>query len=55
MTDHEKTREELEEQNGEPLPDREVMSLINPVGDADVAFDTPKDLDYNPAPPQGTD
>jgi hypothetical protein len=24
------TKEELEEQNGEQLPDREVMSVINP-------------------------
>jgi hypothetical protein len=27
------TKEELEEQNGEELPDREVMSLINPGAD----------------------
>ena len=29
------TPEELEEQNGEPLPDREAMSLITPPGGAD--------------------
>ena len=28
--DQELTPEELEEQNGDTLPDREVMSLINP-------------------------
>jgi hypothetical protein len=27
------TKEELEEQNGEELPDREVMSVINPGAD----------------------
>ena len=29
------TKEELEEQNGEPLPDREAMSLITPPTGAD--------------------
>jgi hypothetical protein len=29
------TPEELEEQNGEPLPDREAMSLISPPTGAD--------------------
>lgn len=29
------TREGLEEQNGEPLPDREAMSLISPPTGAD--------------------
>jgi hypothetical protein len=28
--EHELTPEELEEQNGEELPDREAMSIINP-------------------------
>ncbi len=27
---HELTREELEDQNGEPLPPREVMSVVDP-------------------------
>jgi hypothetical protein len=31
------TPEELEEQNGETLPDREVMSLINPGADGVVS------------------
>ena len=39
MTDqkHERelTEEELKEQNGEPLPDREAMSLITPPSGAD--------------------
>lgn len=29
MTDHELTPEELEQQDGEQLPDREAMSLVN--------------------------
>ena len=29
MTDHELTTEELEQQEGEELPDREAMSLVN--------------------------
>jgi hypothetical protein len=33
--DQELTQEELEEQNGEELPDREVMSLITPPTGAD--------------------
>ena len=33
--DEELTSEELEEQNGEPLPDREAMSLITPPAGAD--------------------
>ena len=35
--EHELTAEELEEQNGEELPDREVMSLITPPAGADGA------------------
>jgi hypothetical protein len=31
--DRELTEDELEEQNGEQLPDREVMSIINPGAD----------------------
>jgi hypothetical protein len=33
--DEELTPEELEEQNGEPLPDREAMSVIAPPAGAD--------------------
>ena len=33
--EHELIAEELEEQNGEELPDREVMSLITPPAGAD--------------------
>ena len=33
--EQELTAEELEEQNGEELPDREVMSLITPPAGAD--------------------
>jgi len=54
MTDHETTQEELERQKSEPLSDGE-MSVTNPGVDNDVSFDTPKDLDHNPAPPQGND
>jgi hypothetical protein len=41
------TREELEEQNGEELPDREVMSLINPGADG-LATKVP----FEPLPPE---
>ena len=43
------TPEELEEQNGEQLPDREVMSLINPGVDG-VASTAP--LEPLPLPPE---
>ena len=42
------TPEELEEQNGEQLPDREVMSLINPGVDG-IASTAP----FEPAPLDG--
>jgi hypothetical protein len=41
------TPEELEEQNGEELPDREVMSLINPGVDG-IATTAP----FEPLPPE---
>jgi hypothetical protein len=41
------TPEELEEQNGEKLPDREVMSLINPGVDG-IASTAP----FEPVPPE---
>jgi len=42
------TEEELEEQNGEPLPDREAMSLIVPPAGADgIATIAPNE------PPEG--
>jgi hypothetical protein len=41
------TPEELEEQNGEQLPDREVMSLINPGIDG-IASTAP----FEPLPPE---
>ena len=45
------SEEELEEQDGEPLPDREAMSLINPNVDgiATIAPNEPPVLD---APPE---
>jgi hypothetical protein len=40
------TKEELEDQNGEELPDREAMSLITPPGGADgIATITPIEPD----------
>lgn len=45
--EQELTKEELEEQNGEELPDREVMSLINPGADG-VATTAP----FEPLPPE---
>jgi hypothetical protein len=41
------TKEELEEQNGEELPDREAMSLINPGVDG-IASIAP----FDPVPPE---
>ena len=42
--DEELTPEELEEQNGEPLPDREAMSIIAPPAGADgIATIAPND------------
>jgi hypothetical protein len=44
--DEKLTPEELEEQNGEPLPDREAMSLISPPTGADgIATFAPPDSD----------
>ena len=41
------SEEELEEQNGEQLPDREVMSLINPGVDGVASTAT-----FEPLPPE---
>jgi hypothetical protein len=46
---HELTPEEVDEQNGEELPDREVMSLINPGVDG-VASTAP--FEPQPLPPE---
>jgi hypothetical protein len=46
------TPEELEEQNAEHLPDREVMSLINPGVDGIASFDPgPPETSIEPVPP----
>jgi hypothetical protein len=45
--EQELTPEELEEQNGEELPDREVMSVINPGADG-IASTAP----FEPLPPE---
>jgi hypothetical protein len=42
------TKEELEEQNGEQLPDREVMSVINPGVDGIASGPFP----FEGAPPE---
>ena len=36
-------QEELEDQNGELLPEREAMSLINPIPGGDMPIDPPLD------------
>ena len=36
LTRDEQSREELEKENGEPLPRREVMSIVDPGGDGSV-------------------
>lgn len=49
---HELTPEELEEQNAEQLPGREVMSLINPGVDGIPSFDPgPPEVSIEPVPP----
>jgi hypothetical protein len=46
------TPEELEEQRAEQLPDREVMSLINPGVDGIPSFDPgPSEASIEPVPP----
>jgi hypothetical protein len=46
------TPEELEEQNAEQLPDREVMSLINPGADGIASFNPgPPEASIEPVPP----
>jgi hypothetical protein len=49
---HERFEEdELEETDGEPLPDREVMSVISPLPDRPVPVDNPLSPDDTyPAP-----
>ena len=49
---HERLEEdELEETDGEPLPDREVMSVISPLPDRPVPVDNPLSPDDTyPAP-----
>jgi hypothetical protein len=51
MTDQRLTEEELEEQNGEALPDREAMSVIQPVPDPDLTVDPPKESSEPGLPP----
>jgi hypothetical protein len=46
------TPEELEEQNAERLPDREVMSLINPGADGIASLEpVPPETSIDPVPP----
>jgi hypothetical protein len=50
--EQELTPEELEEQNAEQLPDREVMSLINPGADGIASFEpVPPETSIEPVPP----
>jgi hypothetical protein len=51
--EQELTPEELEKQNAEHLPDREVMSLINPGVDGIPSFDPgPPETSIEPVPPE---
>jgi hypothetical protein len=56
VTEHESDKlgaEELEQVEGEPLPDREVMSVVSPVPDGDLVFiepDTAEPSDQHPLP-----
>lgn len=54
MTDQHMREEELEGQNGEALPDREAMSVIQPVPDPDLGLTTdppPKESSEPGLPP----
>ena len=46
------SEEEVKEQNGEALPDREVMSLINPGVDGIPSFDPGPETSFEPVPPE---
>jgi hypothetical protein len=49
------TKEELEETNGEPLPDRELMSTITPTPGEDIITPTPGEDEWSiPREPPGT-
>lgn len=50
MTDDPNTEQELEEQEGQPLPDREVMSVITPDPSASDGF-----VSHDPPPPEPTE
>lgn len=41
MTDRDHTVEGLDELEGELLPDREALSVINPLGDPELSFEEP--------------
>lgn len=54
MSDERMTKEELEEQNGEALPDREAMSVGQPFFDPDseeLLLDPPKESREPGLPP----
>lgn len=56
MTDKQISKEELENQNGEELPDREAMSVIQPFTDPDLPFgEVPKESDQDPGLPPPRD
>jgi hypothetical protein len=53
MSDKRLTKEELADQNGEALPDREAMSVVEPFSDPDLEFplDPPKESSEPGLPP----
>ena len=53
MSDERMTEEELDEENGEALPDREALSAVRPFSDPDldVTLDPPKEWSEPGLPP----
>lgn len=41
MTDADRSRDELDELEAELLPEREALSVINPLGEPELSFDEP--------------
>jgi hypothetical protein len=53
MSDERMTKEELDDQNGEALPDQEATSVVQPFSDPDLEFplDPPKESSEPGLPP----
>ncbi len=52
MIDHDINEEELGDQDGELLPDREAMSVITPLPEIELPLDSPKEAGEPGLPPR---